>query len=127
LSSTQSGIAALLGTRRRTAREIANTIGKIISMGLALSDPARFLEYDASGIGLGRLCHVSIDHPCVEAHGFFLDLERAQSSTHRELNGMLFILRSLASICTGRGVQVLVDNQNISRLSELSEWVREQA
>jgi hypothetical protein len=68
-----------------------------------------FVEYDASGIGWGSLCREGPDHPYIEAHGFFLDWEREESSTHRETNGMLFTLRSLA----GRKIKVLVDNHSM--------------
>jgi hypothetical protein len=74
--------------------------------------PTMFLECDTSGIGWGGLCREGLDHPYAEAHGFFLDREREQSPTHRETNGMLFTLRSLAGVCAGRKIQVLVDNQS---------------
>jgi hypothetical protein len=53
--------------------------------------------------------------------------EKEQSSTYRETNGLLFTLRSLAGVCAGRKIHVLVDSQSmlpVIRVGSMSNLAR---
>lgn len=66
---------------------------------------------DASDKGWGAL---SLDPSALIAHGFFKPEEREESSTHRELRGLLHALRAFARHCAGRRVSFQVDNLNVT-------------
>ena len=53
----------------------------------------------------------------VPAHGLFSPEERAESSTHRDLRGLLGCLRAFLADCRGRAVCLQVDNQNVDRVT----------
>lgn len=66
---------------------------------------------DASDKGWGSL---SLDPAGLVAHGFFTPEERDESSTHRELRGLLYALQAFARHCSGRRVSFQVDNLNVT-------------
>ena len=76
--------------------------------------PAVLLACDASGIGWGGLqMGDTAATPGPTAQGYFLPWERVESSTHRELRGLLLTLQSLLHVCHGKRVRVQVDNYNL--------------
>lgn len=70
------------------------------------------LACDASGIGWGGLCTDGPPGSAI-AKGFFLPWHRLESSTHREMRGLLHTLESLQHLIKGQRVQVQVDNQGL--------------
>ena len=74
-----------------------------------------FLAVDASDRGWGaHLLPLASGPP---AHGFLLPSERAESSTHREVHGLLRCLQAFDRECAGALVYAQVDNQNVGRIT----------
>ena len=70
----------------------------------------QILFSDASGTGYGGYI---VETPTDIAHGMWLDSEKGNSSTWKELTAVKQVLLSLIHILSGKRIKWFTDNQNV--------------